>query len=160
LRTAHPSGLRLLDRAHLGCPQHGSRINRGAADGGRRRAGRAQGASRTWGGRERRPSIPLGEPRVLQGLRRQRLCAAGDDPSRRAGLTRVEHPWLTREEPRMTREISHTIEIDASPDQVWSVLSETTSFPSWNPFIRKLEGQLAVGAKLLVVIQPPGRRQS
>ena len=60
----------------------------------------------------------------------------------------------------MTREISHTIEIDASPDQVWSVLSETTSFPSWNPFIRKLEGQLAAGAKLLVVIQSPGRRQS
>jgi len=60
----------------------------------------------------------------------------------------------------MTREISQTIEIDASPDQVWSVLTDTGSFPSWNPFIRKLEGQLTVGAKLLVVIQPPGRRQS
>lgn len=60
----------------------------------------------------------------------------------------------------MTREISRTIEIDAGPDKVWSVLTDTASFPTWNPFIRKLEGELTVGAKLLVVIQPPGRRQS
>jgi hypothetical protein len=60
----------------------------------------------------------------------------------------------------MPREISQTIEINASPDQVWALLTDTASFPSWNPFIRKLEGQLTVGAKLLVVIQPPGRRPS
>jgi hypothetical protein len=60
----------------------------------------------------------------------------------------------------MPREISHTIEISASPDEVWSVLTDTASFPSWNPFMRKLEGELTVGAKLLVVIQPPGRRRS
>jgi hypothetical protein len=59
----------------------------------------------------------------------------------------------------MPREISHTIEINASPDEVWSVLTDTASFPSWNPFMRKLEGELTVGAKLLVVIQPPGRRR-
>jgi hypothetical protein len=60
----------------------------------------------------------------------------------------------------MTREISDAVEINASPDQVWSVLTDTASFPSWNPFIRELEGQLTEGAKLRVVIQPPGRRQS
>ena len=60
----------------------------------------------------------------------------------------------------MPREITDTIEINARPDQVWSVLTDTASFPSWNPFIRKLEGELTVGAKLRVVIRPPGRRQS
>ena len=58
----------------------------------------------------------------------------------------------------MTREISDTIEIDASPDQVWSVVTDTASYEAWNPYIRKLEGELTVGAKLRIVFQQPGRR--
>jgi hypothetical protein len=60
----------------------------------------------------------------------------------------------------MHREIRHTIEIDASPADVWAVLTDTAAFPTWNPFIRKLEGELRTGARLLVAIQPPGRRSS
>jgi hypothetical protein len=60
----------------------------------------------------------------------------------------------------MHREISRTIEIDASPAEVWAILTDTASFPTWNPFIRKLEGELRTGAKLSVAIQPPGRRSS
>lgn len=60
----------------------------------------------------------------------------------------------------MKRRISHTIEIDASPAEVWAIVSDTASFESWNPFIRKLEGELRTGAKLAVTIRPPGRRSS
>lgn len=60
----------------------------------------------------------------------------------------------------MRREISHTIEIDASPSDVWAVVTDTAAFPDWNPFIRSLDGELRVGAKLSVTIQPPGRRST
>jgi hypothetical protein len=58
------------------------------------------------------------------------------------------------------RQISHTIEIAASPAEVWAVVSDTAAFPTWNPFIRKLEGKLQTGAKLSVTIEPPGRRST
>jgi hypothetical protein len=60
----------------------------------------------------------------------------------------------------MKRQISHTVEIDASPAEVWAIVADTSSFPSWNPFIRKLEGELRTGAKLAVTIEPPDRRST
>ena len=60
----------------------------------------------------------------------------------------------------MKREISHTIQIEASPAEVWAVLTNTTAFPDWNPFIRRLDGELRTGATLAVTVAPPGRRSS
>jgi hypothetical protein len=60
----------------------------------------------------------------------------------------------------MTRKISHSIEIAASPAIVWATLTDTASFPAWNPFITSLEGELRAGARLTVKIQPPGARAS
>jgi uncharacterized protein YndB with AHSA1/START domain len=40
------------------------------------------------------------------------------------------------------RELSTEIEIDAPPADVWRVLSDSEAYPEWNPFIRKLEGDL------------------
>ena len=60
----------------------------------------------------------------------------------------------------MKRHVSHTIEIHASPAEVWAIVSDGGSFPSWNPFIQKLEGELRAGAKLTVKVQPPGRRSA
>jgi uncharacterized protein YndB with AHSA1/START domain len=37
----------------------------------------------------------------------------------------------------MMRHISHSIEIDASPERAWAILTDIQSFPSWNPFITK-----------------------
>jgi len=48
------------------------------------------------------------------------------------------------------------IEIQASAERVWKLLTEFTSYPRWNPFVRSIEGELIVGQNLSVFIQPPG----
>ena len=58
----------------------------------------------------------------------------------------------------MVRSISHTIEIDASPEAVWRELADTGSYADWNPFVRRLEGELEENARLEVEIDPPGGR--
>jgi hypothetical protein len=55
-------------------------------------------------------------------------------------------------------ELSTEIEIDAGPGRVWEVLTDGTAYPSWNPFVRRLEGRLGPGESLVVVLRPPGGR--
>lgn len=50
------------------------------------------------------------------------------------------------------------IEIAATADRVWEVLTDFAAFPRWNPFIRRIDGVLAPRARLEVRIQPPGGR--
>ena len=52
------------------------------------------------------------------------------------------------------RSIQTEIEIDASAEQVWKVLTDFQNYPNWNPFIRKISGDLEVNAKLDVEIKP------
>jgi hypothetical protein len=54
--------------------------------------------------------------------------------------------------------IQHEIEIDAPPSAVWAVLADTTAYPDWNPFVRRLSGDLREGAKLEAHIEAPGGR--
>jgi hypothetical protein len=56
----------------------------------------------------------------------------------------------------MTTELRHEIEIDAPRDAVWRVLAETDRYGEWNPFVRRLRGDLREGQKLEVEIAPPG----
>ena len=58
----------------------------------------------------------------------------------------------------MVRSISHTIEIDAPPEAVWRELADTASYGDWNPFVRRLEGELVEGSRLEVEITPPDGR--
>lgn len=58
----------------------------------------------------------------------------------------------------MVRTISHTIEIDAAPEVVWSQLADTGSYGDWNPFVRRLDGELEEGSRIEVEIQPPDGR--
>jgi hypothetical protein len=53
-------------------------------------------------------------------------------------------------------ELNSEIEINASPETVWKLLTDISRFPEWNPFIRRLHGELKVGQKLVVFIQPSG----
>jgi len=48
------------------------------------------------------------------------------------------------------------IEINGTIDRVWEVLTNFSSFFEWNPFIKRIEGDLKVGAQLKVLMEPPG----
>jgi hypothetical protein len=54
------------------------------------------------------------------------------------------------------REILTQIDIVASAERVWQVLTDFPAFGQWNPFIRQARGDLKEQARLEVVIQPPG----
>lgn len=58
----------------------------------------------------------------------------------------------------MAKTIERVIEIDATPERVWSVLTDLPAHAQWNPFIRHISGDLAVGARLQVHIVPKGAR--
>lgn len=54
-------------------------------------------------------------------------------------------------------EVIHTeIDIETPPETVWRALTDFTTYPEWNPFIRRVEGELRPGARLQVRIEPPG----
>ncbi len=41
---------------------------------------------------------------------------------------------------------------------MWQSLTDFDAFPGWNPFIRRIRGELKVGSKLEVFLQPSGTR--
>jgi len=55
----------------------------------------------------------------------------------------------------MMQQIETHIEISATAEHVWSLLTDLVSYPQWNPFIRSIEGQIQAGQRLNVSIQPP-----
>lgn len=48
------------------------------------------------------------------------------------------------------------ITIHAPVGRVWQILTEFKSYPDWNPFVRSLKGIPKVGARIEVMLQPPG----
>ena len=52
-------------------------------------------------------------------------------------------------------EISTHIEIDATAERVWAVLTDFESYADWNSFIPEITGSPTVGSQLTVKIQPP-----
>ncbi|HLJ51460.1 MAG TPA: SRPBCC domain-containing protein, partial [Bryobacteraceae bacterium] len=53
-------------------------------------------------------------------------------------------------------EVRTDIEIEATPERVWSILLDFPSHPDWNPFVRSIKGVAKVGDRLTVFIQPQG----
>lgn len=51
-------------------------------------------------------------------------------------------------------EIKTEILINTTPEKVWQILTKFNNYPSWNPFIKYIEGKLEVGEKLKAIIQP------
>ena len=56
------------------------------------------------------------------------------------------------------KELHSEIEIHASAERVWDILIDFASYPRWNPFIRRISGELEVGERLEVRLQPPDSR--
>ena len=50
------------------------------------------------------------------------------------------------------KELRTEIEINATPERVWNILTDTDKFPQWNPFIRSFKGKLAQGETIEVVL--------
>ncbi|NDJ61585.1 MAG: sulfatase-like hydrolase/transferase, partial [Chloroflexi bacterium] len=49
-----------------------------------------------------------------------------------------------------SRDYSASVDIDAPAQQVWDVVTDFKSYPSWNPLLSNVEGELTVGGKLRV----------
>lgn len=56
------------------------------------------------------------------------------------------------------KELYSQIEIGASPERVWKILTDFESYPQWNPFIREIRGRPEARERLVVYIQPSGSR--
>jgi hypothetical protein len=56
------------------------------------------------------------------------------------------------------KEICEEIIISSSIVRVWRILLDFSSYPDWNPFIRRIKGKIEAGSKLDVRIQPSGSK--
>ena len=56
------------------------------------------------------------------------------------------------------RELVTRIEIESSPERVWSILTAFEEYPRWNPFFRSISGVLREGERLEVRIEREGSR--
>ena len=58
----------------------------------------------------------------------------------------------------MPQTISTTITIQASANQVWTVLTNFETYPTWNPFIKLIEGDIKVGNTFKAIIHAPNNK--
>lgn len=56
----------------------------------------------------------------------------------------------------MSLNLETNIEIQASPEEIWKVLTDFQHFPSWNPFITEINGKASRDEILSIQIHPPG----
>lgn len=56
------------------------------------------------------------------------------------------------------KELYTDITILAPPVKVWEVLTDFRSYPDWNPFIRSINGESAVGSRIEVTLALPGAK--
>ncbi len=58
----------------------------------------------------------------------------------------------------MPKQLRAEINIDASADRVWEVLTNFAAYREWNPFMIEASGEAAVGERLRIRMQPQGGR--
>lgn len=58
----------------------------------------------------------------------------------------------------MGKVISTEILINATTEKVWTILTSFNYYPNWNPFIKSIKGEVKVGNKITVRIEPPGAK--
>jgi hypothetical protein len=57
-------------------------------------------------------------------------------------------------------DIHTSIDIDASPEAVWAILTDTATYPEWNPHLVRAEGGLAAGERLPLTVRQSGREST
>jgi len=55
----------------------------------------------------------------------------------------------------MAHEVTTSIDIAATPENVWAVLADLASYPRWHPVFLSVTGQLAVGTTLTIETTHP-----
>lgn len=58
----------------------------------------------------------------------------------------------------MRHQLRTQVEIDATPEEVWRHLADLSAYSAWNPYIPTATGTVAVGERLRLRMEPPGRR--
>ncbi len=56
------------------------------------------------------------------------------------------------------KELRSQIEIEATAERVWQVLTDFAAYPDWNPFIRRVSGRPEVDEQLVVRMRPSGTK--
>lgn len=56
----------------------------------------------------------------------------------------------------MAKEVRTEIDIAAGPQRVWQIITDFASYPEWNPFIRRVEGEPKQGARITINLTTPG----
>src|SRR6185437_6142848 len=55
----------------------------------------------------------------------------------------------------MAHEVTTSIDIAATPENVWAVLADLASYPRWHPVFLSVTGQLAAGSTLTITTTHP-----
>jgi hypothetical protein len=58
----------------------------------------------------------------------------------------------------MRKHLTSHVDIDATAERVWAVLSDFAAYPEWNPFIVRADGKAEKGSRLVMRMQPVGAR--
>lgn len=56
----------------------------------------------------------------------------------------------------MTKLIHTSIDIHASRETIWKILTDFEKYPTWNPFVKSLTGEVKVGHSIKIVL--PGMK--
>lgn len=51
------------------------------------------------------------------------------------------------------------IKINATPERVWSILTDLEKYAEWNPFIKNAKGKVQAEQRLEVLISPPNGKE-
>ena len=54
----------------------------------------------------------------------------------------------------MAAEMRWFVDIEATPQRVWQVLTDVSAYPQWNPFITSTEGTSGAGGRVSVSLPP------
>jgi len=58
----------------------------------------------------------------------------------------------------MSKEIKTELLIQAEPEKIWKVFTQFEDYPKWNPFVKSIQGNVELGATIIVKLSPPGAK--